>query len=100
MEDWQRRLVGEIPAQVDDYRAGQITTRRLLTNTWGLMTAAGLEGSEDFMGFYEHWTVIDGEDELRTEPWARREWASDDRLDAEVSALRSWAEEVGLPRSS
>jgi hypothetical protein len=96
MEAYQRRLVWQIASQVDRYREGLIDRRALLANTWGLMTAASLEGSPAFADFYGHWAVIDGEHEMRTEPWALPEWTSDTRLDAAIAGLKAWAEEVGL----
>jgi hypothetical protein len=100
VEDWQRKLVGQITDQVDAYRAGSLSVQQLLVNAMGLIDAADLHGpAPDYVEFCDRWLGIQGENELLTRPWSRPEWASNARLDDAVSKLREWAAKVGLPRS-
>ena len=65
----------------------------------GLFEAADISDNETRMAFESVWAPVDGQAALRTEPWSRPEWSSDQALNDAVSDLRRWANEV-LGRSS
>ena len=91
MEEHQRRIVGQIASEVDEYRAGRRSLQKLVENVQGLFQAAEIRDRDLGEEFYLLWIAVDSELELRTAEWSRGEWIDDDSLSIALTQLQDWA---------
>ena len=91
MDEHQRRVWGRILERLDDYESGEVGLRKLLADLRGLLDAADLHDQRVINEFRSYFAPLEGEYELRTEPWAPDGLASDERLDEALRDLRGWA---------
>ena len=75
-------------------RARRLVVGQLVADLRGLYVEADPHDPRIRAEFEEHWSVLDGENELRTEPWAPVGAASDERLAGAIASFRSWADAV------
>jgi hypothetical protein len=94
MDDHQRGLFGRMLDHIDAYESGRLPLPKLVQDLRGLFDAANPRELSVRDHFEDLWSVIDGESELRTEPWAPPGAADDQRLAATLGALRNWAASV------
>jgi hypothetical protein len=103
MDEHQHRVWTQIPIEIDHYRNNEMSLERLVANLRGLLDATDLHHQNLVDEFRDRLAPIDGENELRTQPWAPPGSASDDNLDAALTAMRHWAlqvtEQTGPDRS-
>jgi hypothetical protein len=91
MDEHQRRVWGRVADQLDAYDTGELALGQLISNLQGLLGAADIHDQGLIEQFWDHLTPIDGEHELRTEPWAPPGTASDQRLTQALTDFRAWA---------
>jgi len=91
MDEHQRRVWARMVESIDSYRAGRMDLGKLVSDLRGLMGAADLHNESLIHAFWNHEAPIEMELELRTEPWAPANSASDDELDRAIGAFRAWA---------
>jgi hypothetical protein len=91
MDEHQRRVWAQIPVEIDRYRHNEVSLGRLVANLGGLLGATDLHDQTLVGDFWNHLAPIDAEHELRTQPWAPVGSASDDNLDAVLTAMSEWA---------
>jgi hypothetical protein len=94
VEDYQRALIGRMVDHLDLYASGRTSLPKLVEDLWGLFEASDPHELEIRDSFQWLWADLDGESELRTEPWAPAGAADDDRLARVISELRLWATRV------
>jgi hypothetical protein len=91
MNEHQRRVWERMVESIDSYRAGRVNLGKLVSDLRGLMGAADLHDESLIDAFWNHEAPIDMELELRTEPWAPADSASDAGLDRAIEGFRAWA---------
>ena len=79
-------------AEIDSFDRTKIHLGRLVTNLMGLVRAADIHDEQTRSDFYCRWVKLDMENELRTEPWAPPNSASDNNLAAGLRDIHSWVE--------
>ncbi|GLX02999.1 hypothetical protein Misp02_70850 [Microtetraspora sp. NBRC 16547] len=94
MEDYQRALIGRMVERLDLYASGRIPLPKLVDDLRGLFEASDPRELEIRDSFQWLWADLDGECELRTQPWAPAGVADDDRLARVIGDLRLWARRV------
>src|SRR5947209_187360 len=82
--------------RLDDFDAGRVGLGQLVSDLRGLFVAADSHDPRVRSEFEALWGFIDGEHELRTQPWAPPGSASDENLAASLRDLRQWVEQVVL----
>ncbi len=90
MEPHQRRILGRIADEIDDYRHGRRSMLELLNDAWGLFEAAELRDPADrtqFMDLYYALSIADDADQ----PWMPAGLGSVERTRAALDALDAWA---------
>lgn len=80
--------------QIDSWEQDRIELPVLTKNLYGLLKASEMDASPVGEGFYDRWAELDGETELRTEPWAPPGAASDERLAEIIAGLREYVRNV------
>lgn len=90
MDDHQRSIWVRMLQRIDDYRSESISLGQLVGDLSGLFTAADSHDAQVQSDFLSHWSPIEGELELRTEAWAPRGAASDERLSTLVDEFEVW----------
>lgn len=91
MEGHQRRVWEQMLRTLDEYEMGTLTLARLVEDLPGYLAAADMKKRDIIDGFWDVFSPIEGEHELRTEPWAPPNSASDERLAEAVRRFRAWA---------
>lgn len=76
---------------IDALRAGDLSLEDLVRNLRGQWEAAAIDDEALSFGFEAVWAPIDGEWELRSEPWSRPELVSEVRLEEALVKFRDWA---------
>jgi len=99
VEDYQRALIGRMVEHLDLYASGRTRLPKLLEDLWGLFAASDPRVLEIRDSFQWLWSDLDGECELRTQPWAPAGVADDDRLATVIGELRLWATQVAAGES-
>ncbi|GAA1264064.1 hypothetical protein Psi02_76410 [Planotetraspora silvatica] len=99
MGDYQRALIGRMVEYLDLYASGQTPLSKLVEDLWGLFEVSDPGELEIRDSFQRLWSDLDGECELRTQPWAPAGVADDDRLASVISELRMWATQVAAGES-
>jgi hypothetical protein len=94
MEPWQAALIGRIVDEIDRFNAGRKSLLKLVEDSRGLFEAADISDNETRMAFELVWVAVDAQAELRTEPWSKPEWISEQALNDALANLRRWATEV------
>ncbi|MEU6426689.1 hypothetical protein ABZ860_12380 [Microbispora sp. NPDC046973] len=94
MEDYQRALIGRMVELLDLYASGRTSLPKLVEDLWALFAASDPRELEIRDSFHWLWSDLDGECELRTQPWAPAGVADDDRLAGVIGELRLWAVQV------
>jgi hypothetical protein len=89
---WQRMI-----ERVDDFDIGEDDLGSLVRDLRGLFVEADPHDAEARSEFESHWSSIDAEHELRSEPWAPPGAASDDALARSLGAFRSWSKVSSRP---
>lgn len=90
---WQRML-----DHIASFHAAETTLSQLVSDLRGLIVEADPHDPAVRDAFKEQWALIDGELELRTEPWAPPGSASDVDLARYLNDLEAWV--TGLLRRS
>ena len=85
-------------SQVDAFRMGQKTLRQLVDDLRGLYVAADAHDQTVQDEFEDHWSTLDVELALRSEPWAPAGAANDQTLTEALVDFESWIQ--GLLASS
>jgi hypothetical protein len=70
VDDHQRSMWTRMLGAVNDFRAGGLSLGQLVSDVRGYFVEADPHGSTTRSDFELMWSPLDGEDELRTEPWA------------------------------
>ena len=73
---------------VDSLEPGDASLGRLVADLRGLVVEADPHDAQIRSEFEQHWTAIEGQHELRTEPWAPAGSASDERLADALASFR------------
>ena len=95
MDDHQREMWHRMIALVDRYEPGDgIALGKLVSDLRGLFIEADPQDSSTRSEFEIWCAPIDGEHELRTEPWAPAGAANDDRLNEHLAEFRRWVNRV------
>jgi hypothetical protein len=81
-------------SEVDSFREGRTDLAMLVSNLKGLLGASDLHRIELVGAFWDHFTPIDWELELRNEGWAPRGASSDEQLDEALDSFREWVERI------
>ena len=87
-------MIGRIVGEIDRFATGGISRSKLVENSRGLFEAADISDNETSMAFESAWVAVDAQADLRTEPWRRPEWISEQALNDALSDMRRWATEV------
>jgi hypothetical protein len=90
MDEHQRRLLVDMQSQVRQFRGGELAVDLLAKNLYDISQAPDFATSALWEQFYDLWLPIDGEAELRTEPWAPPGLASDKTLNRALDAFVRW----------
>ena len=90
MEEWQRRIIGRIADEIDEYQSGRRSLLRLVVNVEGLYQAAEIKDREIGDEFHRLWLAVETERELQTDELLEGTWTDDVLVDA-VRKLRAWA---------
>jgi hypothetical protein len=86
---WQRMIT-----ETERCGSGDLSLGELLTELRGLYVEADPHDPALRSDFEEAWGRIEGEHELRTEPWAPAGSARDENLAAALSRFREWVQRV------
>lgn len=76
------------------FRSGEIALPRLVQELRGWMAASNIHDQALVDEFWIRLSPIDGEAELRTEPWAPAGSPNDERLDSLLADLTFWIDRV------
>jgi hypothetical protein len=79
---------------VNDFRAGGLPLGQLVSDLRGYFVEADPHDSTIRRDFELMWSPLDGEHELRTEPWAPPGAASDQSLSRAVAEFDDWVRQV------
>ncbi len=90
MEDYQRALIKQMAVRLDLYDAGELPLPKLAEDLRGLFEAADPRELSVRDSFDDLWGELDGESELRTEPWAPPHLADDAHLREILHQIRAW----------
>jgi hypothetical protein len=90
VDEHQRRVWGRMVEVLDTYDAGDISLHKLVSDLQGLLGASDLHDPSVVSEFWEHFSKIEGEVELRTEPWAPPGLSTDESLRRALSEYRTW----------
>jgi hypothetical protein len=90
----QRAMWHRMLDEVSHYRIGEVSLARLVDDLRGLFVEADPHDPAIYSDFQTLWACIEGENELRTEPWAPPGSASDANLDRSLSEFVGWVEKV------
>lgn len=80
--------------RVEDFRAGRVDLATLVSDLRGLFVEADPHNPVVRAEFEMMWSPIDGEYELRSEPWAPPGLASDGHLRAGLDNFCRWVHRV------
>ncbi|MCP3976556.1 MAG: hypothetical protein GY720_18875 [bacterium] len=94
MDSHQRLNWSRMLKRINDYRGGTISLGKLIDDLRGLYDAADIHDGDIRSDFESYWSPIDGEHELRTEPWVPPGLASDERLTELLDEFSRWVGEV------
>ena len=86
-QKWQRML-----GVIDDFETGTIDLGKAVEHLRGLYVEADPHDPDVRFGFETVWSAIDGENELRTEPWASPGSSTEQSLRAALDAFRRFAQ--------
>ncbi len=81
-------------AAVDTYRSGRLPLDRLVSDLRGLFVEADPHERATQDRFEEIWSRLDGQWELRSEPWAPPGAASDEALSRDLDEFTAWIRDV------
>lgn len=81
-------------AGVEDYRTGRLPLGRLVSDLRGFFVEAGPHDQVTRNRFEEMWSPLDGQWELRSEPWAPPGAASDEALTSALVEFTAWVRDV------
>lgn len=84
---WNRMI-----ARVGKFRQGEMSLARLVDDLRGLYVERILMIRLSATPFEQHWSIIDSELEIRTEPWASPGAASEQRLTEALVDFESWVQ--------
>ena len=90
MDEHQRLIWQQMLQRIDNYRSESISLGQLVDDLSGLFAAADSHDTEVRKGFLSHWSLIEYEYELRTEPWALPGAASEETLARLLEELDVW----------
>ncbi len=79
-------------ARVGKFRQGEMSLARLVDDLRGLYVEADPHDQAVRHSFEQHWSIIDSELEIRTEPWASPGAASEQRLTEALVDFESWVQ--------
>lgn len=91
MDQHQRRVWGRMLERLDDHESGDVGLGKLLVDLRGLLDAADLHNRRVIDEFWLYFAPLEGEYELRTEPWAPPGLAGDEALEEALRSFREWA---------
>jgi hypothetical protein len=94
VDSHQRVMWNRMIERVDGFNIGTDDLGALVRDLRGLFVEADPHDPGTRSDFESYWSPIDGEQELRTEPWTPPGAASDDDLARSLNAFRSWVEGV------
>ena len=80
--------------EVDRFRSGDLPLARLVDDLRGLYVEADPHEPHVRSEFEVLWSRLDGENELRTEPWAPHGAASDTNLASYLDEFTAWVRSV------
>ena len=86
--------------QVAAFRCGELDLTHLVAGLRAEYVEADPHNAKVRTEFESKWVAMDAENELRTEPWAPRDAASDDRLSEALDAFCSWVQQLLTADSS
>ena len=87
-------------SEVERFRRGNLSLGKLVADLRGLFVEACPHEPAVRSEFEAMWSEIDGENDLRTQPWAPPGSASDARLDRSLSEFVKWVRGVVMADSS
>jgi hypothetical protein len=90
MDSHQRAMWNEMIERVSDFKIGRDDLGTLVRDLRGLFIEADPHDPDIRSEFEAYWSPIDGEHELRTEPWSPPGGANDAALARSLSAFGSW----------
>jgi hypothetical protein len=90
MDDHQRAMWYRMLDRIEGYRRGELSLARLVDDLHGLVVEADPHVPAIRDHFESIWQRLDGELELRTEPWAPPGAANDVALAGYLDDLQSW----------
>src|SRR5256885_612962 len=94
MDSHQREMWNQMDERVRAFNIGADDLGGLVRDLRGLFVEADPHDPAVRAEFDLHWSPIDAEYELRTEPWAPPGAASDQVLAQSLNAFRSWVTSV------
>jgi hypothetical protein len=84
---WQRMLQA-----IEGFEAGTLGLGKLVDDLRGLYVEADPHDADVRFGFETFWSAIDGENELRSEPWAPSGSSTDQSLRNALDAFRGFVQ--------
>ena len=94
MHEYQLRILGRIVDQIYEYQAGRLSPTQMLTNIWGLYTAAEIALTAEGQELWELYLLATAADHARHEVMPEG-LVTDADFEASIDALRLWAIRLG-----
>lgn len=94
MDDHERAMWQRMLDRTIEFDGGTDALGKLVADLRGLFAEADPKDPKIRAEFEAYWAPIDGEHELRTEPWSRPDLVSEERLAQVLDDFRSWVSSV------